>query len=74
MQLKDADNAADSAADCAEPLTPRYALSVNKCEGSGCTQLHLMLFGGMSGESVVAETTVLTLGKHVIIPKCCITD
>ena len=58
LQIKDADNA--------EPLTPRYSLTANKFENSGCEQqLHLMTFGGITSKDLVlAETTILTLGEH----------
>lgn len=54
----------DNTTENAEPLEPRYALTANKCEAKRCEQLHLMLFGGTSEDTVIAETT---LGKHVIL-------
>ena len=58
LQIKDGDNA--------EPLTPRYSLTVNKFEDSACEQqFHLMTFGGITSKNlVIAETTILTLGEH----------
>ena len=54
----------DHATGNAEPLEPRISLTANKCEGKRCEQLHLMIFGGTSDDTVIAETT---LGKHVIL-------
>ena len=48
-------------ADNAESLQPRHSLTANKCEKEGCEHLHLMIYGGISGDTVIAETT---LGKH----------
>lgn len=58
LQIKDGDNA--------EPLTPRYSLTVNKFEDSASEQqFHLMTFGGITSKNlVIAETTILTLGEH----------
>lgn len=67
LQLKVANEAADSDADNAEPLTPRYSLTANKCKNNGSEQhFHLMLFGGMSDDSMIADTT---LGKHSYTPQ-----
>ena len=54
----------DHATGNAEPLEPRLSLTANKCEGKRCEQLHLMIFGGTSDDTVIAETT---LGKHIIL-------
>ena len=56
LQIKNADNA--------EPLTPRYSLTVNNYEDSTCEQqFHLMIFGGITSKNlVIAETTIL--GEH----------
>ena len=57
----------DPATGNAEPLEPRLSLTANKCEGKRCEQLHLMIFGGTSDETVIAETT---LGKHSRTIQC----
>ena len=60
----DSSQLVDYATENAEPLEPRYALTANKCEATRCEHLHLMLFGGTSEDTVIAETT---LGKRVIL-------
>ena len=77
QDLKVANNTADSPADKADPLRPRFSLTANKCKcesKEGGRSFHLMIFGGIfkykdpvtkkSKEIVMAETKVLTLGER----------
>ena len=53
-------------ADNVEPLKPRHSLTANKCEGKRCEHLHLMIFGGASDDTVIAETTLGTMCSLVL--------